>query len=167
MVQKEMKLNRTAVSALSFIIGYLAFFYICIFLGIKMYSENIESSWHILGDLATKLKCVLLIYPAISVLFSCWASSISIMSYSAMGSEKMNSAKFFGIGYFWFLICNFGILAAGLQLFIDKEIGMQWLKSVGEMPFKFFFQLLAPSLGFIGGILFNIVFNKMIEALQS
>lgn len=151
-------------SFVSFMTGYLLLYYLTIWLSLTIFSETVTHSWTILGEYATTMKLVLLGSPVAGVLFGSFAASISLLSYTAMGSDRLGPPKFFGIGWFCVLLSNMIALSVVLQLSIDEKIGREWIRYLGEMRFKSCFFLLAPSFGFAGGVAAVVLWRNLIEA---
>jgi hypothetical protein len=162
-----MTANYAKTSFASFVTGYLLLYYLTICLSMTIFPETVTHSWNILGENATAMKLVLLGSPALGVLFGSFAASISLLSYTAMGSDRLGPSKFFGIGWLCIFLSNMMTLSVGLQLFIDEKIGREWIRYLGEMKFKTCFFLLAPSFAYVGGVTAVILLRKLIEAQKS
>ncbi len=147
-----------------FIFGYLFFFYLTLWIAMEIFQGTISNSWEILGEYENKMKMLLVIYPVIAVIFGIGFASISVLSYSAMGSDILTPAKFFGIGWFCIVMANIAILSAALSFFINKDIGQEWLEAIGILKFNTIFFLLAPSIGYTGGIICSIILDSIIKA---
>jgi len=154
-------------SFVSFVIGYLLLYYLILWLGATVFAETVTSSWIILGEYCARMKMVLLCSPILAAILGSWAASILILSYTAMGSDRLGASKFFGIGWLCILLGNVIVLSAALQLFTDETVGQKWIQHIGEMRFKMWFWFLAPSFGFAGGVVAVILVRKLIEAQKS
>ena len=149
---------------IGFIFGYLFFFYLTLWIAMEIFQGTIGNSWEILGEYENKMKMILVIYPVIAVIFGIGLASISVLSYSAMGSDMLTPPKFFGIGWFCILMANIAILSAALSFFINKDVGQEWLEAIGILKFNTIFFLLAPSIGYAGGIISAIILDSLIKA---
>ena len=148
----------------SFMIGYLLFYYVILWLFALVLDETVTNSWAILGDYNAKMKIVLLVAPIVGALFSTLAASISVMSYTSMGSDRLGSSKFFMIGWFWFILSNMVILSTAMQLFIEEKIGREWIQYLDQIRFNTCLFLIAPSFGFAGGIAAVVLVRGLIQA---
>lgn len=156
------KVNKAA--SLGFIFGYLAFFYLTLGVVMKIFHSTIDNSWEFLGVYENKMKMLLVIYPIFAVVFGIGLASFSVLSYTAMGSNRLTPAKFFSIGWFCIFMSNISILLVSLQLFINKDCGQEWLHAIGDLKFKTIFYFLAPSIGYAGGIISSIILDGLIKA---
>lgn len=149
---------------LAFIIGYLLFFYSTVGIALTIFHDSISESWIILGEYESRMKIILIICPLFALFFGLALASVSILSYTAMGADRLKPSKFFGIGWICFVISNAAVLPVSVQLFIDKEFGKPWVEAVGVVNFNALFYFVAPSVGFIGGVIFNIIIDSFIKA---
>ena len=158
------KMNKA--STLGFIFGYLLFFYLTLWVTMEIFPGTIGNSWEILGEYENKMKTLLMIYPVIAVILGIGLASISVLSYSAMGSDILTSAKFFSIGWFSIVMANIAILSATVSLFINRDVGQEWIEAIGTLKFNTIFFLLAPSIGYAGGVISSIVLDSLIKAQE-
>lgn len=156
------KVNK-AIS-IAFIIGYLLFFYLTVGVTAKIFNDSINKSWVILSEYENKMKIILIVYPIFALFFGLQFASISILSYTAMGADRLKPLKIFGIGWISLVISNAVTLPVFVQLFINKEFGKPWVEAVGVVNFNALFYFIAPTLGYIGGVIFNIITDTIIKA---
>lgn len=159
--------NYNKASIVLFLVGYLLLYYLTVWLNVKIFSDAVMSSWTILGEYSTKMKAVIIISPIVGIFFGTFAASVSVMSYTAMGSDRLLPSKFFGIGWFCIIISNLLTNSVALQLCIDKKIGKAWIDYLGSVRFNACIFLLAPSLGFIGGVGAVILLQHIIQSQNS
>lgn len=159
--------NYTRASFGSFMIGYLLLYYVVLYLATIVFEETVKCSWTILGEYNVKMKIALVAVPLVGALFGTWAASISIMSYTVMGSDRLGPFRFFTIGWFSFLWTNMMTLSIALKFIVDEKIGQEWIQYLGNIRFNSCLFLLAPSFGFAGGVATQILSRKLIEAQRS
>ena len=159
--------NHDRTSFIPFVIGYLALFYLTLWMGMAIFPGVVKDSWAFLGEYTTKMIAILLGSPFVGVLFGSWAASVSIMSYTAMGSHRLGPSKFFGIGWLCILLSNMLTLSMALRVFINEKIGREWIHFLGQTKFNAWFFILAPSLGFAGGVAAVILIRQLTEAQKS
>jgi hypothetical protein len=156
--------NKKTIS-LAFVIGYLVFFYIPIEIAVQVFDNIISDSWIILGECENRMKIILSTYPIIVLFFGLPFAGIFIRSYTAMGADRLTFSKVIIIGWTCLFVSNRVILPVIVQLFIDKEYYKPWIEAVGGVYFNVLFFLIAPTIGFIGGLIF-VLYIRFIRAYK-
>lgn len=151
----------------SFMTGYLLVYFLVLMLANALFSPLIASSMSVLGVYEGKVKLALIGSPILAAFLALLMASVSISSYSAMGTHRLRSPRFFATGWASFFIANLFVTSAGLQLLVNGDVGRRWILTIGQAGFNLWVFLLAPTLGFTGGVVFNIIANKLMDAQNS
>ena len=147
-----------------FVLGYFSLYFFTIHIASILYESIISESWELLGDSQKVAQQILKYAPLVTPVLGFFIASLWVENHIGFGSRRLGGRRFFFIGLVAFIIANWMILTMALNLFIDREVGEVWIEYLGVERFNFWFFLLAPVLGYIGGMVGSFITIVLLEA---
>src|SRR5918912_2137847 len=148
----------------TFLVAYIIGYGLMTYVAVELFADSLWPAWPLVSPFRERLIAAAICWPVLSALVGCYAASARLLSYNALGSERMTRAKFYGIGWVAMLAGNYLVVVLSLRWALPQAVGQAAMEMIGVDRFNLTMLLCVPSLAFAAGTMAVLLAAAIIEA---
>jgi hypothetical protein len=148
----------------TFLVAYIIGYGLLTYVAAELFADSLWAAWPLVSPFRERLIAAAVCWPVMSALVGCYVASARLLSYNALGTERMTRARFYGMGCVAMLAGNWLVVVLSLRWALPQAVGQAAMELIGVDRFNLMMLLCVPSLAFAAGVLAVLIVAAIIEA---